>query len=224
MSPPDDSSKAPVTVAWKTLARVADEAAADPAGELAAMSDEAIDAELAAAGLGSADVEALAQLARGALFDSPSPAVAASPAAEPLVIAGSVDRPRRPPRPRARGFAIVTAMAACASLLVWQRPAIVAFFAPAPAPLPIGPDIQGLVPAPQPLARQAAKVREQALAACASQSWVFCQDELDRASELDPAGDAAPAVKAARAQIAAALSALPPPHAPSKPPAPRPSR
>lgn len=228
MSAPDDRDEpkppAASPVAWKTIARVADEANAEAKlmADLEAMGDADIDAELAADGIGPEDVEALAQVARDAPGAAPAvPSAAASSASERIVISGSVEHARRPPRPSRRGFAIVMAAAACATLLVWQRAAIVAYFAP---PLePIGPDTAGPVPTPPSLAEEAAKVRTKAFAACDAERWVQCQDELDRASGLDPAGDTEPKVKQARAAIAVGLDAGPTaPEGPPEPLSPKP--
>jgi hypothetical protein len=54
------------------------------------------------------------------------------------------------------------------------------------------------VGAGNPGARQAAKLRDEAYAACDRAAWAPCEAKLDEAKRLDPAGDTAPEVRAAR--------------------------
>ncbi len=138
--------------------------------------------------------------------DAPSapPSAAAPSAAAPIVITGAVDRPRRPPLPRWPRFAVAGG-ALVAALLLWQGAAIVAFFHP-PPPVRIGDG--GPTPTPPALADRASRIRAAALTACEGQQWVVCQDELDRASELDPSGDRAPDVQSARKRARAALDVM----------------
>jgi DNA-directed RNA polymerase specialized sigma24 family protein len=65
---------------------------------------------------------------------------------------------------------------------------------PNPAPTHVEP-----TPAPVgPAAPDAAKLREDGLAACAAKDWSTCLDDLDQAKVIDPAGDARADVQAAR--------------------------
>jgi hypothetical protein len=71
---------------------------------------------------------------------------------------------------------------------------------------PIRPDDQWLPwkPSPTPQER-AAKIREDAFAACRQEMYETCGRKLDEAREVDPGGEADPRVVAARQSIEAAL-------------------
>jgi hypothetical protein len=192
----------PPPVTWKAISRVADDANAADAADvdaLSCMSDAAIDAELAAAGFSPDDA---GKLVGDALA---TPAVPAKPSG-PVLVSGSVEKARRPPRPsRWPAFALAAA-AILLGLLFWKRAEVVAFFSPGPEP--IGPDREGPPRGPSPVQlAQARQLRVEALGDCADHFWPECTDKLDRAKALDPAGDTAPDVQTARAAIAAAKSA-----------------
>jgi DNA-directed RNA polymerase specialized sigma24 family protein len=70
--------------------------------------------------------------------------------------------------------------------------------------------------APTP-ADRAARIRQDALAACDARAWASCIVGLDRAKDLDPAGDATPPVVTARGAASAALNPSPSPPVPSPP-------
>jgi hypothetical protein len=192
VSTPDDEPK----VTWKTIARVADAAnAADEAevDALANLGDDALDAQLAAAGFAPDDA---AKLALAAL------AIPAKPAG-PVVVKGGVDRPRAPPRPSLWPAFAVVAAAVLLVVLLWKRAEVVAFFSPAREP--IAPDRAGEQapprgPTPAELA-QARALRAEAIGDCNDQFWAACEDRLDRARKLDPAGESSPDVQAARKSL-----------------------
>jgi hypothetical protein len=201
VSTPDDKPK----VTWKTIARVADAANAADAAEvdaLANLSDDALDAQLDAAGFAPDDA---AKLALAALA---TPATPAAPRG-PVVVKGGVDRPRAPPRPSLwPAFAIVAA-AGLLVVLLWKRAEVVALLSPAPAP--IVPDRAGEQapprgPTPAELA-QARALRAEAIGDCNDQFWAACEDRLDRARKLDPAGETSPDVQAARKSLGEAKRA-----------------
>jgi hypothetical protein len=201
----DDKPQPPV--AWKTIARVADEANAADAADvgaverLANLSDAVVDAELAAAGFSPDDA---GKLLDDALATPARPAAPEAPDAR-VVVTGKVDRPRRPPPPSPWPVFALVAACALAVLLIWKRDDVSALLAPPSGD--IGPD-RPSPPKPEQL-REAKRLRNEGLADCANGFWELCQDKLDHARAIDPAGDADPNVQAARKQAAAAVSATP---------------
>ncbi len=184
------------------LAEQADEDRQEEAREIARMSDEALDAELRAAGIEPEDVakEARAIVAeREAKTAAPKAAPAASAPSPANVV------PLKAPARQARTSRAVVvawlagsaAAAATVSTVVWQQ--VAARNEPAPTHAPTAPPVRP-APAPDPvqLARQA---RDAAFAACERGEWKACEANLDLALRLDPAGDDSPAVGAARERI-----------------------
>jgi hypothetical protein len=107
--------------------------------------------------------------------------------------------------PSRRWAAVALGGATLAVLLWWQGAALIAsVYGP---PRHVETRAAGPVPTPSALQQSAAAIRKKAFAACLGQSWVLCQDELDRASALDPAGDRDAKVQAARKRIEEALAA-----------------
>jgi hypothetical protein len=111
-------------------------------------------------------------------------------------------RKRRSPL---RTVSIIAAVLAAFLLIVFaykNRAAIEAYFKGEP----IRPDDQWLPwrPSPTPQER-AAKMRQDAFAACEQVMYETCGRKLDEARELDPAGEADPRVMAARQDIEAEL-------------------
>jgi hypothetical protein len=81
------------------------------------------------------------------------------------------------------------------TLVAINRAAIVALFGHVE---PIGPDIYDAAPPRAPDQELAARLRDNAYAACDATLWQACLDALDDARKLDPTGEADPRVQAAR--------------------------
>ncbi len=193
---PDEPGQPPVE--WKTIDRVADAALADERkkiDELAAEGDAAIDAQLAAAGLGDDDVKALLEAAKD---EAEGPAVAVAAAAP----APSMEKPAPAARSRTIGIAAFVA-AVVVVVMMWKHDQVVAIFVhPAPS---VGPSAPKHVPLPSLVAKRDANgIRALAMGDCANGFWDDCETKLDQAKQLDPAGENREDVVAARAKIAAA--------------------
>ncbi len=160
------------------------------------MTDQELEAELAAEGRGSSWVPSAESLLAGAEKHAARRAEAGVDAGPRPAKVVAVGRPRRPTR-------LMWLMAAAFLLLVGglaatQGPAIVAFFK-GEKNEPIGPDNEK--PA-QPTPREAAeKLRDEAIVACDGEMLGTCRDKLDQAKKLDPAGESEARVQEKRALI-----------------------
>jgi len=159
------------------LARIEEQEEKDDAERILAMSDEELDAELAAGGYDPQAVRAKGR-ALGAQIESAA-------------------RRARLRRGAAVG-AVATAVIAIATAWYLSRrsapPSIVPepILSPSPSPTP--------TPSPGPK-----ELRLEAMTACDRKEWQRCVQLLERAQALDPAGDLAPDVKAARDRAARGL-------------------
>jgi pimeloyl-ACP methyl ester carboxylesterase len=177
MSTPKKPKLAP-DEAWDALEKMAVD---DEVERVLALSDEALDAELKAAGADPVRVRERGEaLGRKLVLQGTSVGAA----------------------PRTRWVAWLAAAAFGAlvvSFVAVNFSGTMARF----RPVPIGPDEGGLAPPPDALARErVATLREQGFAACAQGSFGECQQKLDDAMRLDPAGEADPRVVQARKDVA----------------------
>jgi hypothetical protein len=88
----------------------------------------------------------------------------------------------------------------------------------ASGPLAIGPDPGSAAATPR---ERAARLRDEAVAACGARDFAACEAKLDDAMRLDPAGESEPRVVAARAAIAEWQMPKPAPSESTPPKAPR---
>jgi hypothetical protein len=179
--------KLPPHEAWDAVEKTAIEQEAARVHEL---SDQALDEELAARKI---DPKALRD--RGEAF------------AAQLAARSSRRNDALPARAEARDhpharwvwLAPAAVFAVLIGLALLNAASVVAWFEPSHEP--VGPDIaRDAALAPTPFER-AAKLREQALAACDQELWSACKEGLDEAQRLDPAGEGDVRVQQARDDI-----------------------
>jgi hypothetical protein len=195
--------------AWNNLVEWADDAEYDA---LEAMSDEELDAKLAAIGhndpLAGDDVAPAPVSGVNLAADASGSQVAVATAAEPMNVVPFGPRRRRKilglsPLTLA-GYAAAAAAAttvgvfAARALLVPQTPG------PKPEERPAPSAVPETLPEPStPLV--ATQLRDEAREACAREEWRLCLGKLDHAKDIDPAGDAAPGVTSLRQAAGAGL-------------------
>lgn len=182
----------------ETMRAIRAEAGSDAVDEVMALSPQAVDAALKAAGIEPAEAERRATAAIEAALAS----VGAAPEpAKSRVVPLKKAQARSLSRRWATLGSVAAAAAVAATVGVMNRSAIVAMFRGTEA---IGPDRYG-VPATSTqgptAAEKALALRTAAFASCKESQWDWCEAQLDEASQLDPAGDTAPEVVTARKAI-----------------------
>jgi hypothetical protein len=189
MSPDGKNKRTPEEI----LEAIEEKAAADEADRIVALSDEALDRELAEAGF---DPKALRE--RGRQIGE-----RATASADPGSVEGGawVSAPPQAQGPSATRWVWLAAAALAASVV---GGAIVAA-TQNKTDKPVTPQDAGLT-APE----MARAIREMALKECDANKWDACRDGLTRARELDPKGDADARVQKAWEAMADALRPPPP--------------
>jgi hypothetical protein len=180
--------------------------AEDPA-KLCVATDEQVDAMMDAAGIEAGEPDTVEQmLARVERRRRERSSQAAAPGAR-------VESPAPKKAPSRVAWAAGAAVAAAAATVV-----AVQLAGSRRGPDAIGPEPPSSTPTPH---EQAARLREEALAACGAHDFTACTVKLDDARTLDPAGESEPRVVAARAAIAASEEPPQEPQGPQKPRTPR---
>jgi hypothetical protein len=205
MSPNQPAQPASKRERWEVVEDLLAEAEAE---RIEGLSDEALSAELRAAGFDPDAVPSVeALIARGQ-------ARAAARAKERNGVDGHGNvRVLRAPAKRANGpvparrvlwLAAAAVLLALGSVGVVERRAIVAIFTRSPAPpfeiQPLDRQDEERVIAER-LREEARKLREEAQKACAGALWGRCEDRLDQAKVIDPVGDGEPDVQMLRSDI-----------------------
>ncbi|HEY5243829.1 MAG TPA: hypothetical protein VIJ22_20250 [Polyangiaceae bacterium] len=184
--------------------------AEDPA-KLCVATDEQVDAMMDAAGIEAGEPDTVEQmLARVERRRRERATQGAAPvprAAEP----GPRAAPKKPP---SRGAWVAGAAVAAAAATV----VAVQLAGSRRGPDAIGPEPPSSTRTPH---EQAARLREEALAACDARDFAVCTVKLDDARTLDPAGESEGRVVAARAAIAASQEPTQEPPGPPEPLKPR---
>ena len=158
------------------------------------LGDRELEGEMRAAGLDPARVPSAEELLARA-EERPRARRAGSAGKEGAKVSAVPERTARAPRvlwlvAAALGAAIVALAIERREVLAWLRH-------DTPA---IGPDRWSpeTVPSPQ---ERAAKLRDEAVAACGNALWGLCEEKLDEARTLDPAGEGEARVEKARREI-----------------------
>jgi hypothetical protein len=161
------------------LKELEEQALEDDAREVAAMSNAELNAELARAGIDPKKATEPLQALRGRDLRGGSKTAQTAPSV--------------PKRPR-RFSAWPAALAAAAGLV-----AVFSLQRSREQTVAHGRDSAPTQPSSQPTPReQAAKLREEAYAACDQGRWAVCLQQLDTAKALDPESDSDPRVQRAR--------------------------
>jgi hypothetical protein len=190
--------KLPPGEAWKALEQMAFD---DEAERILGLSDKELDDELARHGFDPAALRAEGAAYAEKLKREAGQRAAADRSADAADRSGKVVKlPVTVPPARRRPARVVWLAAAMLgagvlTLVAMNGAAIVALFHHVE---PIGPDIYDAGPPNWRDLRLAARLRDDAYAACDATLWQKCLDALDEAAKLDPAGDADPRVGAAR--------------------------
>jgi hypothetical protein len=177
-----DDGKIPPHDAWDALERMTLD---DEAERVGALSDDALDRDLASKGL---DPKALR--ARG---EALAAKLAATAPARPVAVRRPSALGAKDTLPRARLPVLLAAAAIAAAATVvfaMAGPAIVAMI----KHKRIGPDV--VLPKRElPPEERSAELRDNAFKECESERWETCEDLLDEARKLNPAGESDPRVK-----------------------------
>jgi hypothetical protein len=165
-------------VTWETIERVADKA---ERARLEALSEADIDRELREAGI---EPDEAVNLVQRAVEQAGEKKEREAETERPRVARVPASTPKK--RWSAGAMATMSAVALAAGVLLVvsvRRPDGVARGRPDSEPT---------------TQERAAKLREEAYAACAKRVWTACESKLDEARRLDPAGESDPRVIAAR--------------------------
>jgi hypothetical protein len=171
---------------WRALEEASTEA---EVRRIDALSDDALDAELRAAGIDPAEA---AKIGEDVLGPVPAPGNGGAASEAPARTRGAEAKPTVDEAPGARRRVYWIAGFAAAAAVLGVLVAL-----PGGGP-PIGsgqPDTAAL--------KEAADLRERAFGACDQGDWAACEDALNAARSLDPDGETAPRVVAARRAIGA---------------------
>jgi len=192
-------SKRTTAQVWQALEATAGEV---ELARIAALDDEALDRELKSAGIDPREAADVGEdVLRAASADAPVPGAAASrPRGVDLAGRPEKSRGRSPLQARWVAALAVAAIALLVLTALAKRREIEAWLGPAH----IEKDREAPPREPSPRER-AAKIREDAYAACADWLWAKCRRTLDEAQKLDPAGEQDPRVQAARDAVRRAL-------------------